>query len=124
MRNALAGLGFGDGFIGLHPAAALAAGLIPDDADPLAWQLGGEAAVRSIWWRSGFAYWSPHSDRDEVGDGWLVLARPHAVEALIRAFPGVEIRWEVRRRVRGRDGGGELPPREITGSRTITSSST
>jgi hypothetical protein len=47
MRTALAGLSFGDGFIGLHPAAARAAGLEPDDESPLAWRLDGEPAIRA-----------------------------------------------------------------------------
>ena len=118
IRTARSGLCFGDGFIALHPAAARAAGLEPDE-EPLAWRLNGEPAVASRWWRSGFSMWLPWSDHDEVGDGWLVVASPPAVEALLSAFPGAEVRWEVRRRVRGDSGDGELPARAARGTRPL-----
>jgi len=116
MRNALAGLSFADGYIGLHPEAARAAGLAPDPDDPLAWRLDGSPVVRSVWWRSGFACWPPHYDRDEVGDGWLVVATPEAVAALLAAFPEVQVGWAVRRMVRN-DDGDQLPTAAATGTR-------
>ena len=119
MRTALAGLSFGDGFIGLHPAAARAAGLEPDDRNPLSWRLAGELAVRALWWRSGFAQWRPYFDRDEVGDGWLVLATDAAVTALLAPFPNLEMGWAVSRKVREEDSGEELPPRAVTGIRQV-----
>ena len=116
VRTARASLYFADGFIALHPAAARAAGMEPDDEDPLAWRLHGELAVRSRWWRSGFAAWPPWSDTDEVGEGWLVVASAAALEALLAAFPGAEVRWEVRRRERDQHGA-ELEPRIARGTR-------
>lgn len=60
-------------WLGVHPRLALEVGLQPHPRSPLDWTLDGEAAVRSIWWRSGFAWWPTHSDIDEVGEGWLVV---------------------------------------------------
>lgn len=116
VRTARASLYFADGCIALHPAAARAAGMEPDDEDPLAWRLHGELAVRSRWWRSGFAAWPPWSDTDEVGEGWLVVASAAALEALLAAFPGAAVRWEVRRRERDQHGA-ELEPRIARGTR-------
>lgn len=106
-------------YVALHPAAARAAGFEPDSGDPLAWRLNGEVAVRVVWWRSGFLSWQPYSDRDEVGDGWLVVAQPAAVEALLRVFPGARMGWVVRRRLRDADGGGELPAQIDVGERLL-----
>ena len=116
VRTARASLYFADGALALHPAAARAAGMEPEDEDPLAWRLDGEPAVRSRWWRCGFVAWPPWSDTDEVGDGWLVVASPAAVGALLAAFPGAEVRWEVRRRERDQHGA-ELEPRVARGRR-------
>jgi AAA domain len=118
MRNTQSRPGLDDGFIGLHPAAASAADLEPDEHDPLGWCLGGQSVVRSVWWRSGFASWPPYSERDEVGGGWLILARPIAVEALLCAFPAARVRWVVSRRVR--DDNGERPSVVEDGERPLS----
>jgi hypothetical protein len=119
MRNLPARPSMSLEFIALHPAAASAAGLEPDDDDPFAWRLDGNVVVRSLWWRSGFLSWQPYSERDEVGVGWLVLARPAALDALLQVFPGARIGWVVRRRLLAGDGAGEMPARIDAGERIL-----
>lgn len=94
------------GWLAFHPQLATDLGLEPDPQDLFAWQLEGEPAVRSVWWRSGYDRWPPYSDADEVGQGWLVAASPALIE-----------RWRERQRLRqawavltNRRGEDESPP--------------
>ena len=96
------------GWLGLHPTLARDLDLTPDPNDPFAWLLNDEPAVRSVWWRSGFMRWQPHSDQDEVGEGWLVVASPAVVERLGR-LGRVVLSWKV---FTVRRGSGETPPAE------------
>ena len=107
-----------DGYLALHPNAAITAGLVPDPADPLAWRLDGEVVVRSLWWRSGFMQWPPYSDRDEVGEGWLVLASPAGLEALLDVYPDAQVTWTVRRTLRPEGTEKELK-RQTDGTRIV-----
>ncbi|MDA0161299.1 ATP-binding protein [Solirubrobacter ginsenosidimutans] len=65
-----------DGWLALHPGVAAEFGLTRDLSTLFGWTLDGNPAVRSVWWRSGFRFWPPYSEADEVGEGWLVLASP------------------------------------------------
>lgn len=100
LRKRPAQLSSPDEFIALHPDAAARAGLTPDASDQGGWRLDGELVVRSLWWQSGFARWPPHSDREEVGEGWLVLAHPDGLDALMTAHPGCAIIWRMSRALR------------------------
>jgi hypothetical protein len=119
-RTILRGLAFGDGYVALHPGAARAAGLEPDPDDPLAWCLDDEVVVRSIWWRSGYASWLHWSGGDEVGDGWLVVARPAGVRALLDAYPGGTVRWLVVREARDEEDHGDMAPSVVGGERELS----
>lgn len=92
-------------WLALNPSAATDAGLVANREDPLGWNLGGAPAVRSVWWRSGFAYWDASSAHDEVGEGWLVLATTDAIARLRDAFPEASIAWSVTRTWRPREEG-------------------
>lgn len=92
-------------WLALQPAAALDAGFSADEHNPFGWTLEGTAAVRSLWWRSGFTYWDPSSPHDEVGEGWLVLATPDALARLRDTFPKASITWSVTRTWRPVDEG-------------------
>jgi hypothetical protein len=106
------------GWLGLHPILAGNLGLDPDPADPFAWLLNGEPAVRSLWWRSGYERWEAWSDTDEVGEGWLVLGSPEVVERL-RQMSEWRQAWFVATAVRGEK---DVEEREIraSGERGLT----
>jgi hypothetical protein len=90
------------GWLALHPRLAGSMGLTLEDASWLDWSFEGRPAVRSLWWRSGYFYWSPYSEEDEVGEGWLVLGSPEVLERLCAG--GWELAYEVRTLRRGEDG--------------------
>jgi hypothetical protein len=106
------------GWLALHPRVAGAMELELDDASCLNWTLDDSPAARSLWWRSGYFYWSPYSDDDEVGEGWLVLGSPEFVAQL--QANGWDLAYQVRTARRGRDGADE---HEILaeGNRPLTS---
>jgi len=87
------------GWLALHPGIADALGLRLAEPGWLDWTLNSRPAVCSMWWRSGYLYWNPYSDRDEVGEGWLVLGSPELVDHL-RA-EGWELAYDVSTRRRG-----------------------
>jgi hypothetical protein len=101
----------------LHPVAAAAAGFVASTDDALAWMLDGQAAVRSLWWRSGFPSWEPYSDEDEVSEGWLVLATDRAAACLREAFPDAEVMWEFVRSWRPKEK--DTDERKLSGRRAL-----
>lgn len=107
------------GWLALHPRVAGAMELNLDEGSWLNWSLDGRPAARSLWWRSGYFYWSPYSDYDEVGEGWLVLGSPGFVAQL--QDNGWGLAYQVRTVRRGTDGADE---HEILaeGHRPLTSS--
>ena len=90
------------GWLAFHPQLAAKLGLEPDPQDLFAWRLEGEAAVRSVWWRSGYDRWPPYSDADEVGHGWLVAASPALMERWRQRQP-LRHAWAVLTNRRGED---------------------
>lgn len=59
--------------------------------------------VETLWWQfGGFQRMPPHN-RDQVGEGWLVLASPEAIEVLTAEFGSLFQRMKVERSER-RDG--------------------
>ena len=54
--------------------------------------------VESIWWVEGLLEQSFPRYDNEVGEGWLVLARPEALSLIIGRFPLLERVLEVERR--------------------------
>jgi len=72
-------------------------GLVRDPSDPFSWRFddGDEVVVRSLWWQSGYLRWAANSETDEVGEGWLVIARPAVVERLTAAFGPLRLHWRI-----------------------------
>ena len=89
-----------DTWLALHPRIADAIDLQPDPSDPFAWRLDDKLAVRSIWWRSGYTRWQPHSDADEVGEGWLVVATSEVLDRLAQ-LGRVALAWTTATTRRG-----------------------
>jgi hypothetical protein len=89
------------GWLALHPRVAGAMELEFDNASSLDWTFDDRPAARSLWWRSGYFYWSPYSEDDEVGEGWLVLGSDAFVKQL--HSDGWELAYEVRTTVRNGD---------------------
>lgn len=94
-----------DWWLGLHSQAAKEIGLARDPERPLAWQLDGKVAVRSLWWRSGYLRWPARSPGDEVGEGWLVLARSEVVEMLASTYGTVRRAWRITTSMRDESSG-------------------
>jgi hypothetical protein len=94
-----------DWWLGLHSQAAKEIGLAPDPERPLIWRWDGEVAVRSFWWRSGYLRWPSRSPEDEVGEGWLVLARPVILEMLASTFGAVRRAWRITTSMRDESSG-------------------
>jgi hypothetical protein len=94
-----------DWWLGLHSQAAKEIGLAPDPEHPLSWRLDGKVAVRSLWWRSGYLRWPARSPGDEVGEGWLVLARPEVLEMLASTFGAVRRAWRITTSMRDESSG-------------------
>ena len=94
-----------DWWLGLHSQAAKEIGLAQDLERPLSWRLDGRVAVRSLWWRSGYLRWPARSPGDEVGEGWLVLARPEILEMLMSTFGAVRRAWQITTSMRDESSG-------------------
>ena len=90
------------GWLALHPRLTGPMKLAVEESFWLDWSLDGRPAVRSLWWRCGYLRWSPYSEDDEVGEGWLVLGSPEIVARL--RSDGWELACEVRTARRGGDG--------------------
>jgi hypothetical protein len=103
-----------DWWLGLHSEAAKEIGLAPDPESPLSWKLDGEVVARSLWWRSGYLRWSARSPKDEVGEGWLVLARPKVLEMLESTFGTAQRAWRITTSMRD-ESSGEKSERVISG---------
>ena len=58
----------------------------------------GVVLVESVWWVDGtLAQFETTASRDEVGEGWLVLATERAMRELQAMFPGMRRREFVER---------------------------
>jgi hypothetical protein len=82
LRPQLTSIASPSSWLALDPEVAALLGLTAHPDTPLDWRLGEEAAIRTIWWRSGYDRWDPYSENDEVGHGWLVLASPDIMTRL------------------------------------------
>jgi hypothetical protein len=78
----------GSDWLAFNPSIARRLGWRPSDEHPLAWvDSSGNSLVETIWWTDGMMHHQASSWDDEVGEGWLVAARPHAYETLKREYP-------------------------------------
>jgi hypothetical protein len=85
----------------LHPALAEACGWERDREYLLAWRDSSGTVVRSFWWRSGWLDSTNWYDHEEVGEGWLVLARDDALKCLAQVMGGeLAIAWQLVRSFR------------------------
>ena len=74
----------------------------------------GTPRVQTVWWGFGGVQSTPPRLRDQVGEGWLVLASPSGLSAIISRFGALERHASVERSVRVDD-------ERKTIERTITS---
>lgn len=97
----------------------------PSIASALGWRASGEGLFRwvdeagevmaeSIWWADGWRQMEPPEQQDEVGEGWLVVASPSAVKALIDFEP-------LSQYVRVEREAGEQPTSTVNAAREMTS---
>jgi hypothetical protein len=105
-----------DWWFALNGTAAAEIGLLRDSSDPFSWRFegGDEIVVRSLWWRSGYLRWAPDSETDEVGEGWLVIARPAVLERLAAAFGPLRLHWRIAASMR-KEGAKEPETRNYEG---------
>lgn len=109
-----------DEWMALHPAISAEFGLERDPAGLFAWRLDGELVARSVWWRSGYRRWAPYSPVDEVGEGWLVLARAALIAKMGERYGADALRtaWRVRTAMRD-ESSSEREERERSGIRPL-----
>ena len=70
-------------WLAFNPSLAHQLGWQPDPTRLFAWQSSqGEPLVESVYWMEGNPAMRPYQRDSEVGEGWLVLASPTAVEQL------------------------------------------
>ncbi len=70
-------------WLAFNPSLAHQLGWQPDLTRLFAWQSPqGEPLVESVYWMEGNPAMGPYQRASEVGEGWLVLASPAAVEQL------------------------------------------
>jgi hypothetical protein len=85
-------------WLSLHPRLAAACGWERDPDVLIGWRDEDGPTVRSIWWRSGWLDATRWGDHDEVGEGWLVVAQPRALERMETVMQGrLHIAWRVER---------------------------
>jgi len=76
----------GSGWLALNPFVARSLGWSPAENELLAWtNEDGDLTVHTVWWRDGQPSTHGYS-RDQVGEGWLVLASPEALAAINCVF--------------------------------------
>ena len=81
----------------LNANFARALGWHPSAEEPLCWKdATGATTVKSIYWRDGWIWLEPPSF-ESLGEGWLVLATPEAVDAIRRIAPATEVHLWVER---------------------------
>jgi hypothetical protein len=81
----------GDGWLALNPSLGRYLGWCPARDGLLAWERDGEMMVETLWWNDGLVEQSmPYYRKSEVGEGWLVVASPQAVEQLVAHFESVK----------------------------------
>jgi hypothetical protein len=73
----------GDGWLALDAALARSFGWQPCPDRLLTWIHNGQIMSQTVWWADGlFEQSMPYYRKSEVGEGWLVLASPEAMEAV------------------------------------------
>jgi hypothetical protein len=101
-------------WLSVHPQLARACGWDRDPGVLIGWQDRDGPTIRSIWWRSGWLDSNRWTDHDELGEGWLVVAQPRALEKMQAVMRGsLQITWQVQRGFLGR----RLPDAERSGVR-------
>jgi hypothetical protein len=86
-------------WLGLYPRVAARCGWHAANEWPLDWcDANGQPMVKTIWWRSGWRDSTSFHERQDVAEGWLILARQLALHRLAEVLHGqLAIAWRVRR---------------------------
>ena len=92
----------GDSWLALNPTIGEQLGWTLSDQGLFAWvDDNGDIMVNSLWWVDGaLAQCRRTASREEVGEGWLVLASQEAWSQLRSIFPSVTRRQRVERHYR------------------------
>jgi hypothetical protein len=85
-------------WLSLHPRLADACGWTRDPDVLIGWRDNDGPTVQSMWWRSGWLDSARWADHDEIGEGWIVIAQPRALDRLEQVLGGtLAIAWQVER---------------------------
>ena len=86
----------------INAVLARALGWCPSDEAPFCWKdAAGATTVKSVYWRDGWIWLEPPRF-ESLGEGWLVLATPEAVEAIRGLAPTAEVHLWVERYSNGK----------------------
>jgi len=92
----------GDGWLAIDPRFAGKMGWSLADHGLFRWiDSEGETMVQSIYWRDGVMQFNRPAGREEVGEGWLVLASRRAARLIQERFGSLRRHVRVVRMVRG-----------------------
>ncbi len=96
----------GDSWLALNPAIGEQLGWTLSEQGLFAWvDDNGDVMVESLWWVDGaLAQCRRTASREEVGEGWLVLASEEAAKQLRVIFPEITRRQRVERDFRANAG--------------------
>ena len=76
-------------------------GWYPSAREPFHWEdAAGATTVKSVYWKDGWIWLEPPRF-ESLGEGWLVLATPEAVDAIRRIAPATEVHLWVERHSHG-----------------------
>jgi hypothetical protein len=82
---------------------AHALGWSPSDNVPFEWlNSSGAVMVKSVYWKNGWIWLEPPRF-ESLGEGWLVLASPHALEAIRSCVERAELHLWVERHSHGHE---------------------
>ena len=92
----------------LNPRMARACDWRPVSGEAATFEDDEGMLVRSLWWRRGWVYSTRSVHDAEVGEGWVVLAHPRALERMTEVVgQELAVDWEVSRDFVARSSGGE-----------------
>jgi hypothetical protein len=95
-------------WLALNPAVGRQCGWDLVEKGLFAWSDNhGQVMVESLWWTDGLVDQAPPHFGNEVGEGWLVVARPDAVSAILAARGLVKRRLKISRKYQDKDGAHE-----------------
>ncbi|GIJ19382.1 hypothetical protein Vlu01_00060 [Micromonospora lutea] len=86
-------------WLGLHPHIGRLCGWHTGTQWPLDWyDAGSQPVVKTVWWRSGWRDSTGYTGRQDVAEGWLLLANQPALQRLTEILGGeLAIAWRATR---------------------------